>query len=143
MSEKLHRLKKYLIDLNLVKRASAINQYRDESNVVPRFSRVRDYDNRLLSHSARYNCMITIESFPHNRHSTDIIPAVVSAWIRENDPARKPDLKFNVTEELMDSNTTDIEIEIDFEDNVLITEDENGLIKFNNKTYSLLNYDDY
>ena len=103
--------------------------------------------NKLLSGGAilicrmKYDCAFYLERYTH---SPDLIAALVSTWLMDNDKGRVKDgLEFPSLEVDMinerDASAVDLIWQITFIEDVVIVEDPNGVIDFEGKTYSLGN----
>lgn len=93
---------------------------------------------RVLLHTMEYRAVFSIERFEYQKHSIELFGALLVTWLSENDDRGElADPDPNVIVDVLDDDTADVEITLQFEEDVYITESENGVIQFAGKRWSL------
>jgi hypothetical protein len=126
----------FLIDLDLVA-AEQIESWVENPQIVPAGT-VRTAKGVVIYRQS-YTAVIAIERFPHKVHPAELLFAHISAWLIEHDGERfdNEDAKITTDVEILDDDTADILVSIDFVEEVEIVEDADGPIALAGKTWSL------
>lgn len=84
----------------------------------------------------RYTAVFSIEKFSKDEA---LLFALVSAWLQENDPDRDRHELKSPKLDIEDANakTADVEIEIEFLEDITVVPDVDGLIEFNGQRWSI------
>lgn len=141
--KQLSAITNFLVELNLVA-AEQIDSWVENPQVI--VTGTFKGANSLVIHQQKYTALIAIERYPHRKIPVELLLAQISAWLIENDGERADyeDAKITTDVEIMDDETADIEIGIDFIEEVEIVEYPGGPIQLNGKRYQLrelvLNY---
>lgn len=86
-----------------------------------------------------YTAAIVIERFPHQEHPAELLFGHVIAWLMDNDELREK-LELDPPEtdiDILDNQTADLEINIDFVEDVEIIQDPTGPLRLNGERYRL------
>jgi hypothetical protein len=120
----------FLIGLDLVA-AEQIDSWVEDPQIVPAGT-VKTND-AVVIYRQTYTALIAIERWPHKAHPVELLFAHISAWLIDNDGDRfdDNDAKITTDVEIMDDDTADIEIGIDFIEEVEIVQDSGGPIFLN------------
>lgn len=120
----------FLINLDLVA-AEQIDSWVEDPQIVPAGT-VKTND-AVVIYRQTYTALIAIERWPHKAHPIELLFAHISAWLIDNDGDRfdDKDAKITTDVEIMDDDTADIEIGIDFIEEVEIVMDPDGAIFLN------------
>lgn len=137
---KITALTHYLINCDLVA-AENIESFVDDPKIIP--SGIMLSENSLLLYRQDYTATINIDDYPHQEHPAELLFAHVAAWLLENDQHRKDIAQPIVNIEILDNNTANIEISIDFNEDVYAVEDVNGPVTLFNVTYRIMDSDTY
>ncbi|PJE55641.1 phage tail protein [Marinomonas sp. BSi20584] len=94
--------------------------------------------NRVLLYTMKYRAAYSIEEYAYCKYPFEILHTKLITWLADNDErsdmeGREP--KIDV--DLLDDETANIEITLDFEEDVYITEDESGDIEYFGKMWRL------
>lgn len=140
--KQLAAITSFLLDLDLVA-AEQIESWVENPQMVPAGT-VR-IATGIVIYRQTYTAVIAIERFPHKRHPVELLFAHISAWLIDNDGDRfdDEDAKITTDVEIMDDNTADIEISIDFIEEVGMIEDALGTIMLSGKKYKLADIEIY
>lgn len=133
--KKLNAIVEFITNLDLV----AAEQIYPAANVqITPAGTVRTATGVVI-HRQSYTATIEIDNYPHKRHPTELLFAHISAWLIDNDGERfdNKDADITTNVEILDDDTADIAISIDFIDEVEIVEDADGPIALAGKTYKL------
>jgi hypothetical protein len=128
--KKLAAITEFLLGLDLVA-AEQIDSWVENPQIVPAGT-VKTNDS-LVIYRQTYTAVIIVERFPHRVHPAELLFAHISAWLMDNDGERfdNQDAKITTDVEIMDDGTADIEISIDFIEEVEIVQDSGGPIYLN------------
>ena len=91
----------------------------------------------------KYEAVIHFEAFPFKTFDPAVLFASIGAWLMDNDPYRNkfelpdPDVKTVIEDE----SSAQVFITINFHEPVMVEEDENGLIQWSGKRYSIAPYE--
>jgi hypothetical protein len=126
----------FLINLDLVA-AEQIDSWVENPQIVPAGT-VRTAKGVVIYRQS-YTAMIAIERYPHKRHPAELLFAHISAWLIEHDGERfdNEDAKITTDVEILENDTADIMVSIDFIEEVEIVEDPAGTIQLAGKTWKL------
>jgi hypothetical protein len=126
----------FLLDLDLVA-AEQIESWVENPQIVP--AGTWRTAKGVVIYRQRYTAVIAIERYPHKRHPAELLFAHISAWLIEHDGERfdNEDAKITTDVEILDDDTADILVSIDFVEEVEIVEDEDGPIALAGKTWTL------
>jgi len=138
--KQLADLTAFLISLNLVA-VENIDSYIDDPKIIP--SGKLTSDDSIILYRLDYTATINIEAYPHKRHAPELLFGHLCAWLMDNDAERDEIATPNVDVDILDNETADIEISIDFEEDVHAIEDITGEISLNGKQYKILASDLY
>ncbi len=136
--KKIADITAFLINLNLVA-AENIESFVDDPKVVPSGTEV-SHDSLVL-YRCDYTCTVNIDDYPHKEHAAELLFGHVCAWLMNNDCERLQIAQPRIDVDILDNDTANIEIQIDFEEDVLAIEDPAGDIFLNNKYYRILDSD--
>jgi hypothetical protein len=128
--KKLADITAFLIGLDLVA-AEQIDSWVENPQIVPAGT-VKTND-AVVIYRQTYTAVIIVERFPHKVHPAELLFAHISAWLMDNDGERfdNKDAKITTDVEILDNGTADIEISIDFIEEVEIMQDSAGPILLN------------
>jgi hypothetical protein len=128
--KQLAAITEFLIGLDLVA-AEQIDSWVEDPQIVPAGT-IRTND-ALVIYRQTYTAVIAIERFPHRVHPAELLFAQISAWLIEHDGNRfdNQDAKLTTDVEIMDDDTADITVSIDFSEEVEIVQDPGGPIYLN------------
>ncbi len=94
--------------------------------------------NRVLLCTMTYRAVYSIEDYAFCKYPFEILHARLITWLADNDDrSDMKDREPRITCDLMDDEVADIEISLNFEEDVYITEDENGDIEYFGKMWRL------
>lgn len=94
--------------------------------------------NRVLLCTMTYRAVYSIEDYAFCKYPFEILHARLITWLADNDErSDMKDREPRITCDVMDDEVADIEISLSFEENVYITEDENGDIEYFGKKWRL------
>ena len=86
---------------------------------------------RLLLHTMEYRAVLSFEEYPFTKSPIELFNARLLTWLADNDDRGDLDDKTpNVMVEILDDETADIEVSLQFEEDVYITEKEGGPIEY-------------
>lgn len=134
--KQLAAITQFLIGLDLVA-AEQIDSWVENPQIVPAAS-VKSAG-VLVIYRQTYTAVLAIERYPHRRIPAELLFAQISAWLIEHDSERfdNEEAKISTDVEIMDDETADIEIGIDFIEEVEIVEDAGGPISLDGKRWRL------
>jgi hypothetical protein len=96
--------------------------------------------NRVFLHRMTYRAVFSIEHYEYQKNSIDLLSARLITWLGDNDERsdmsegdRAPEISVDV----LDDYTADIEITLTFEEDVYIAEDESGGIEYAGRRWKL------
>ena len=134
--QKIKDIIAFLINLNLVD-AGQIVSFVDDPRIVPS-GKVKSGDREsVLLYRQSYTATINVDRYPHEVHSAELLFAHVATWLLTHDKNRDEIAKPDINVEVLEDNTADIEISIEFEEDVYGVEDPAGSIKLDGKNYRL------
>jgi hypothetical protein len=86
-----------------------------------------------------YSISLFIERYPHKVHPSELLFAHIAAWLMDNDSERfdQKDADIEVELDILDDETADIMVSIDFIEEIGIVEDPGGAILFNGQRWRL------
>lgn len=94
--------------------------------------------NRVLLCTMNYRAVCSIEDYAFCKYPFEILHARLITWLADNDDrSDMKDREPRITCDLMDDEVADIEISLNFEEDVYITEDESGDIEYFGKKWRL------
>ncbi len=94
--------------------------------------------NRVLLFTMTYRAVYSIEDYAFCKYPFEILHARLITWLADNDDrSEMKDREPRITCDVMDDEIADIEISLSFEEDVYITEDENGDIDYFGKKWRL------
>jgi hypothetical protein len=138
--KQLAAITEFLLGLNLVA-AEQIDSWVEDPEIVPAGTvTTRD---ALVIYRQNYTAVIAIERYPHRVHPAELLFAHISAWLIEHDGDRfdNQDAKITTDVEIMDDDTADITISIDFSEEVEVVQDPGGPIYLNGFHWRLADAD--
>ncbi len=141
--KQLAALTQFIVDQNLVA-AENVDAWVENPRIVPSGT-VKSHNSVVICRQT-YSGVIFIENFPHRRTPPELLFALISAWLIEHDGERfdRKDAELTTNVEIMDSETADIDIGIEFSEEIDMVEWPGGPIELNGKRYQLrqllLNY---
>lgn len=130
---KLQQLTQFLINLDLVA-VEQIDAWVENPRIIPA---AKSNGRGILLYRQAYDAVISIERFPHKTHPAELLFAHVSAWLITNDSERDEIAQPRTEVDILDDDTADIEISIDFEEDIYITADPAGTIDLDGTLYRL------
>ncbi len=94
--------------------------------------------NRVLLYTMKYRAVFSIEGFVYRKDPIELLHARLITWLADNDErSDMDDAELNISPELLDENTANIEITLNFEEDVYIAEKEGGPIEYAGKHWEL------
>lgn len=136
--KQLAAITEFLVGLDLVA-AEQIESWVENPRIVPSAT-IKSSTGGLVIYQQTYTAVIAIERFPHKTIPVERLFAHVSAWLIDNDnPDRfdHEDARIETDVEIMDDETADIEISIDFIEEVEIFKRPGGPIRLNGEDWDL------
>ncbi|GLP98677.1 hypothetical protein GCM10007891_05310 [Methylophaga thalassica] len=134
--KKLQAITDYLLNLNMVA-AENIDAWAENARFV---GVAKDMGNDgMVLFRLHYTAAIVIERFPHQEHPAELLFGHVIAWLMDNDDLRE-ELALDPPEtdiDILDNQTADLEINIDFVEDVEIIQDAAGPLRLNGERYRL------
>lgn len=136
---KIKALTSFLISLDLVA-AENIESFVDDPKIIP--------SGKCLSHNSivlyrqDYTATIYIEDFPHKEHPAELLFGHLCSWLLNNDD-RQEIAQPTVNVDVLDNDTANIEISIEFKEDVEAIEDDAGPIELFGFRYRILESDIY
>lgn len=95
---------------------------------------------KVLLHTMQYRAVFSIEDYAYRRHSIELLEAQLVTWLGDNDDRSELDDPMpNIDVDVLDDDTADVEITLQFEEDVYIVEAEDGPIVFKGKRWQLEN----
>lgn len=134
--KQLIALSEFLIGLNLFD-ANDFDSWAENPDLQPSS---KDFGNGAFETCRHtYKAVFYIERFPHKRHDPALLYAHLTTWLQQNDVDRfdRSEAKVIIDVAVLDAQSVELTIEIDFAETVTIKEDPSGSITFNGKTYGL------
>jgi len=94
--------------------------------------------NRILLHTMTYRAVFSMEGYPYLKSPISLFNARLLTWLADHDDRselddRDPDITFD----LLDNETANVELTLQFEEKVYIKQSETGLIEYGGKTWTL------
>ncbi|WP_067095583.1 phage tail protein [Marinomonas atlantica] len=132
--KKFGQLTEFLRDSGMIQ-TNKMDQWVE--NIQLRGSGKYDGTNVLL-YTQQYRAVFSIEHYAYKRYPVEQLFAQLVTWLSENDDRSElddPDLNIDV--DVLDNDTADIEITVQFEEDVYITETEGGNITMKGKAWGL------
>lgn len=129
---KLESFTKFIVEQNLVDKCK-IDSWMENGRLVPA---AKDLGLGFLICRFEYDAVISIEHFNGDEK---LFFALVCAWLHDYDPGRDKDelQPPDIDVDIVDDCKADVDIKIEFREDVEIVEDDQGLIPFNGKRWSL------
>jgi len=95
--------------------------------------------NKVLLHTLEYRAVISMESFAYQEASIELFSARLLTWLADNDDRselndKDPDISCT----LLDDEVAEIEVTLQFEEDVYICESESGPIEFKGKKWAFV-----
>lgn len=95
--------------------------------------------NKVLLHTLEYRAVISMESFAYQEASIELFSARLLTWLADNDDRselndKDPDISCT----LLDDEVAEIEVTLQFEEDVYISESEGGAIEYADRTWDLV-----
>lgn len=134
--KQLAAITSFLVGLNLVS-AEQIESWADKINILPAGTD-KGVGGVVICRNA-YTATIFIERYPHKTHRAELLFAHVSAWLMDNDSDRldQKDAGIETEVDILDDETADIMLSIDFIEEIGIVPDSGGDICFNGRYWRL------
>lgn len=93
---------------------------------------------KVLLHTMSYRAVYSIEGYVYNQYPIEQLSAQLVTWLGDNDDrANLEDTMPSIEADLLDNETANIEITLQFEDDVYITPHEDGEIIYNGQRWRL------
>ena len=87
--------------------------------------------NHVLLYTMKYRAVFSIEGFVYSKEPIELLHTRLIAWLADHDDRSDMDDKeLNISPDILDEDTADIEITLVFEEDVYISESENGQIEY-------------
>lgn len=136
----LQALSAYLIGLNLFD-VNDFDSWVDNPDLKSTSKQMGNGCIEICRHT--YKAVFYIERFPHKRHDPALLYAHISSWLMENDTNRFDNSEATVAIDpvILDAETAEITIDIDFAESITAVEDVNGTILLNGKKWKLADAD--
>ncbi len=94
--------------------------------------------NRVLLHTMEYRAVFSIEGYTYRKYPIELFNARLLTWLADNDDREElSDSSPNITIDLINDDIADIELTLQFEEDVYITESEGGPIEYCGRTWAL------
>jgi len=134
--KKLDQITAFITQLNLVA-AEQIDTFVEDPKIVP-CGKNLGHDGIILFRQT-YTGVISIENFPHAKHAPELLFAHVCAWLMDNNPSDEDDeiAQPSTDVDVIDDKRADVEISIEFSENITVVKDPAGTIRFNAKIWRL------
>jgi len=95
--------------------------------------------NKVLLYTVKYRAVISMEEFAYQKTSIGLFNARLITWLADNDDRSELDDKDpDVGCTILDEQTADIEVTLQFEEDVYICESEGGPIEFADKKWAFV-----
>ncbi len=130
---KLAAITAFLVQQNLVA-AEQIDSWVENVELFPAGD---ERGNGVLMFRQEYTIGIEIERYPYKTHPAELLFALLSCWLMDNDSERDEIAVPKVDVEVLDDSIADLEITIEFTEDITAVEDPAGPILFNGKQYRL------
>ncbi|MDE8603902.1 phage tail protein [Marinomonas sp. RSW2] len=97
------------------------------------------YDgNSVLLYTMKYRAVFSVEGFVYSKDPIELLHTRLITWLADNDKrSDMEDAELNISPEVLDKHTANIEITIMFEEDVYIVENEAGQIEYAGRTWEL------
>lgn len=133
--KKMIALRAYLEGLEFCHRIEKIDAWVED---IEQTTRGKYEGNSVLLYTLKYRAVFSIESFVYSKDPIELLHTRLIAWLADNDDRSDMDDKeLSISPDVLDKHTADIEITLMFEEDVYITESENGQIEYGGKTWEL------
>lgn len=135
--KQLAAITQFIVGLNMVA-AEQIDTWVENPKVEPAGT-VKSNNDSVVIYRQTYDAVIAIERYAHRVHPPELLFAQICAWLIEHDGDRfdRKDADLITDVDIMDDQTADIEITIDFHEEVEIVEYAGGPIELAGKRYQL------
>ena len=136
--QKLINFSQYMKDACLVK-DEHFDSWAENIELAP--AEKHTVDGLLIGH-VRYTAVISLE---HSQAHAILMMALIMVWLKDHDRDRadeglpNPQLNVDITDSAR--NISDIEIELDFKDEIILVKDAEGLISYLGENYGLGEFD--
>lgn len=137
---KIKQLTAFLINLDLVA-AESIESFVDDPKIIPS-GKMISHDSIVL-YRQEYTASFFIDDYPHQEHPAELLFGHFCAWLINNDSDRKEIAEPKIDVEILDNGAANIEVSIDFEEDVLAIADPAGPIELKGMHYRILDSDIY
>lgn len=115
------------------------NQAQWPENIELKVSGKYDGD-KVLLHTMKYRAVFSIEGYNYTAYSIEQLSAQIVAWLGTNDDREELDDPMpGIDADILDDLTADIEITVEFEEDVYITPHEEGEIEYGGRRWRLEN----
>lgn len=131
--EKLAALSGFLINLNLFA-VEDFDSWVEDPKIVPSGELLSEGGIVLFRYE--YDAVFAIDRFPHGTHSAELLFGHFCAWLMENDE-REQIAEPRVDVDVIDDQVAEIQMGIDFREDVTAVDDPAGPIELNGKRYRL------
>lgn len=134
--KQLTELARFITEQNLVA-AENVDAWVENLKIVP--AGTVTSHNSIVVCRQTYTGVIFIERYPHKRLPPELLFALVSAWLMEHDGDRFDEKDADITTdvEIMDDETADIDIGVEFSEDIEIVEWPGGPIELKGQRYQL------
>lgn len=133
--KKMTALRTFLEGLDFCHRIEKFDAWVED---IEQTTRGKYEGNSVLLYTLKYRAVFSIEGFVYSKDSIELLHTRLITWLADNDDRSEMDDKEpSISPDILDKHTADIEITIMFEEDVYITESENGQIEYAGKTWEL------
>lgn len=143
--KQLKALSAYLLSLELFS-PEDFDSWAEGAKIVQRgkhLSRAGGFGDKqsVILFRIHYQAIFVIERYPHRRHPVNLLFAQVVAWLMGHDDERLENAVPEVDVEILDDETADIQIGIEFIEDVSAVPDPAGTISLYGEDYALADAD--
>jgi hypothetical protein len=133
--KKMIALRSYLEGLSFFHRVEKLDVWAEDLEQITRGG----YDgNNVLLYTMKYRAVFSIEGFVFSKDPIELLHTRLITWLADNDKrSDMEDAELNISPEVLDKHTANIEITIMFEEDVYIVENEDGPIEYAGRKWEL------
>lgn len=133
--KKMIALRSYLESLSFCHRIEKLDVWAED---IDQITRGKDEGNRVLLYTMKYRAVFSIEGFVYSKDPIELLHTRLITWLADNDErSDMDDAELNISPDLLDRHTANLEITMDFEEDVYIAEKEGGPIKYAGRNWEL------
>jgi hypothetical protein len=135
--KRLRELTEFLMGLNYVA-AEQLDSWADNPELIPLLE--SKGPGGLTVYDVRYDAVVVIERYPHQRHPAELLFAQIVVWLDQADPDRYDQDNLanpRIDVDILDNGTADLELTIPFVESVDAVPDPDGPIEWNGQRWQL------